>query len=104
MGYISIYYNIASQDKANYTPPLNTTERYTVLFSSFYTVVEKRPTCFILIPRVLVETTSLYISSAHFSSYEMYLFQTFVYDWFIQQNVTFLCQAQCVNFCFKLMH
>lgn len=49
-GYISVYYNVASQDKANYLPPSATTERFTVLFSSFCTVVNKRLPCFILIP------------------------------------------------------
>lgn len=55
MGYISIYYNVASQDKANYLPPPATTERFTVLFSSFCAVVkkkkERKKTCFMLIPR-----------------------------------------------------
>ena len=50
MDYISIYYNVTSQDKANYLPS-TTREIYSAILIILHCGEKKRLSCFILIPQ-----------------------------------------------------
>lgn len=69
-GYISVYYNVASQDKANYLPhppPRRDSLCYSHHFALWW--IKDFLVLFLSLLEVLVETTSEYISSEHLEIY-----------------------------------
>lgn len=87
MGYISSYYNVAGQDKANYLPhppPQRDSLCYSHLFARWW----KKDLFYAYPSRNCWWRQPHFISrGAHSSSIYTCLFQTFVYDWFFQQTL-----------------
>lgn len=109
MGYISVYYNIASQDKANYLSP-TTTERFTVLIILH---CGEKKTCLMLIPWGSADGDSFALYLEVLTLFHIYLAFSNICLWLIRSaklyfldsnganelssNFTFLVQVQALR-------